>query len=137
MAGSSSGVHFKALNRTPHVAVLLWCDGDREVEYGDVLPPGGSRTQETFEGHVWRLRGESGTAELVATTATDQELLLEAEGYVAAPSAEDAFYSQSVEVGCAGLKVRASEDVAAGAVLAAAEIAREMLRHSPAPLVPV
>ena len=130
-SGSSSAtLLFTARNRTPHVATLFWCDGEREVAYCDALAPGASRTQETFHGHTWRLRSESGMQELCVTGASGEELALVMEGYVAPPD-ETTFYAQSVEVGCAGLRVRASEAVASGALLAAADIAREMVRHSP------
>ena len=97
---------------------------------------GVSKLQETFHGHVWRLKNASGTVELTVDSEADgQELLLYSEDYLPPPSAEAdaaAFYTQCIEVGCAGLKVRASNAVAAGAVIVASDIAGNMLRHSPA-----
>merc|ERR1739841_346102 len=97
--------------------------------------------QETFVGHCWRLHCEGGSVEHVATVS-EHKLTLESAAPAPEPAPEAiaheaeaetaaAFYKQSAEVGCAGLTVRASDVVASGAVLAAAAIAREMLRHSP------
>lgn len=160
MAGSSSTglVIITVRNCSPQNATLLWCDGDREVEYASV-PAKSIKTQETFDGHVWRLRNECTTVELQVSssaTATTELVLAAPEGIApsaaaegsalsaepegSAPSAEPmtdaaSFYTQHVEVGCAGLQVRASDAVAAGALLTAADIAREMLRCSPASLL--
>ena len=147
MAGSSSGsIFFTASNRTSHTATLLYIEEgtENEMEYGGPLLPGAERTQETFFGHRWRLQNAAGTVELIVTDAADQRLVLisddpednpppppsTAEGFDEAAAAA-AFYKQSAEVGRAGLSVRASDVVAAGAVLAAADICREMLKHSP------
>ena len=130
-----------ASNRTPYTATLCWCSEGTETAYGQPLAPGEVRMQETFVGHCWRLHCEGGSVEHVATVS-EHKLTLESAAPAPEPAPEAiaheaeaetaaAFYKQSAEVGCAGLTVRASDVVASGAVLAAAAIAREMLRHSP------
>ena len=122
MASSSSGLVIVTMrNRSPHVATVLWVDGEREVEYG-TIEPYSSKTQETFDNHVWRLLSDSGTAEITVSSSTNKcELVLDAPEGTAPPAVDQppaaaaAFYTQNVEVGCGGLRVRASDAVAAGA----------------------
>ena len=144
---------FTATNNTEHEALLLWCDGeDKEVTYA-TLPPGKSIRQETFDGHIWRLRGSGSSSgrdpemvELVfLSELEDQPVLMLGEprierngGGGGGSSGEDyakSFYKQMVSVGVGGMTAKAAECVSAGAVIAAAEIARQMLSQSSAELV--
>ena len=131
---------FAAVNATTHTAELMWCDGDNETRYA-TLEAGATITQQSFAGHSWRLRCESNFAELVLVAGeVPQRLVLrdaETEEHKKKRVDDEyaaSFYKQSIGVGIAGLQVKAAECCAAGAVVAAAEIARQMLSHSSAEL---
>ena len=89
------------------------------------VPPGESRTQNTFLGHTWRCKAAAdGTmlAAVVAGAANARLGLGGSDGQEAAsagPSAAaaEAFYSQVVTVGSSGLRVRAHADVSPQAAL--------------------
>lgn len=72
-------VRFLATNRTAHAATIFWCGSplhpDVEVSYGS-LQPGETKTQDTFDEHVWQLRGEGGeVSELIASASEQQQEL--------------------------------------------------------------
>ena len=119
-----------AVNATPHVAVLSYLSDGEEPRAYATLAPGARLTQETFEGHRWRLQCTEAldvSAE-ICMPASAAEIRVDAPG---APVAPEDFYHHSVDAGVAGIRVRAAEIVATEAVGVAAEIIRAMLRHSP------
>ena len=134
---------FTVANYTDAEAVLYWVDGDsNELAYA-TLTPGNHIQQETFDGHTWRLRSSTSpeaVSELIfhADAESPQSLRLGEPPTSSDPSAsgtEDeyakAFYQQRVGVGTAGMSAKAASCVSSGAVIAAAEITRQMLSRSP------
>eukprot|EP00966_Prymnesium_polylepis_P014109 325752-Prymnesium_polylepis.1 len=118
-----------AVNATPHAAVLSYLDGDDARPYA-TLAPGARHTQQTFEGHRWRLQCPDApdVSSELCMPAGPAEMRVDAPG---APMDVDAYYHHCVDAGVAGIRVRAAEVVAPEAVGVAVEIVRSMLRDSP------
>ena len=138
-------------NHTQTEAEAVWLDGESGAETSYLrAPPGESRTQQTFEGHTWRLKSAADAAQLatVVLGAASPRLglggppprtsALTASG---APSAErghsDAshFYAQRVTIGATGLAIRAHSAVSPHALAAAAEVVGRMLQGCPREVV--
>ena len=134
-------------NHTQTEAEAVWLDGESGAETSYLrAPPGESRTQQTFEGHTWRLKSAADAAQLatVVLGAASPRLglggppprtsALTASG---APSAErghsDAshFYAQRVTIGATGLSILAHAAVSPHALAAAAEVVGRMLQGCP------
>ena len=135
-------------NHTQMEAEAVWLNGESGAETSYLrAPPGESRTQQTFEGHTWRLKSAADAAQLatVVLGAASPRLglggpppprtsALTASG---APSAErgdsDAshFYAQRVTIGATGLSIRAHAAVSPHALAAAAEVVGRMLQGCP------
>ena len=130
-------------NYTNAEVELLWVAEDRDEERSYLrVPKSETRTQVTFPKHVWRCRSVV-DAELLWTVTLGQVDLNVAVGTppvvagaasvdaVTKESVTDAFYSHHLEVGTAGLCVRAHQSVSAAAVNVAAEVVRSMLVETP------
>ena len=125
---------FTAHNATEMNASLFWCDDKGNETWYAMLPPGSSKAQETFGGHKWvlRVQNEGLAVELVAAAGPPQRMVLTGpDGAHENLHPESSFYEQSLSIGAAGMVAKASAEVSAGAVVAAADIAREMLAHCP------
>ena len=144
-------------NHTQAEAEALWLDGESGAESSYLrAPPGESRTQQTFEGHTWRLKSAADASQLatVVLGAASPRLglgglppttsVLTASG---APSAEgesaterghsgpSTFYAQRVTIGATGLAIRAHAAVSPHALAAAAEVVGRMLQGCPREVV--
>ena len=129
-------LELNAVNATPHTAHLFYVADEAEPVRYATIAPRGRQVQETFEGHRWRLACEDTevSAEIVMP-AEAAELRIDAPGGSTEDETEGAFYRQSLDVGVAGLRVRAAEVVSADAVRSAAEIVGKMLADSPQTLL--
>ena len=137
-------------NHTQAEAEAMWLDGESGAESSYLrAPPGESRTQQTFEGHTWRLKSAADASQLatVVLGAASPRLGLggpppatSALTASDAPSAEggagpSAFYAQRVTVGATGIAIRAHAAVSPHALAAAAEVVGRMLQGCPREVV--
>ena len=137
-------------NHTQAEAEAMWLDGESGAESSYLrAPPGESRTQQTFEGHTWRLKSAADASQLatVVLGAASPRLGLggpppatSALTASDAPSAEggsgpSTFYAQRVTVGATGIAIRAHAAVSPHALAAAAEVVGRMLQGCPREVV--
>ena len=143
-------------NHTQAEAEAVWLYGESGAESSYLhVPPGESRTQQTFEGHTWRLKSFTDGSQLATVVLGAASLRLGLGGAPTtsalatsdAPSAEggsvaerghsgpNTFYAQRVTVGATDLAIRAHAAVSPHALAAAAEVVGRMLQGCPREVV--